>query len=84
MDGKTVCGTLGHAQENQPSVHLFSLYECESGIVLTQETVKNKENEITASAAFLHPFLIKGSHGKTGLPKSPGHIPPSIDSYPDT
>ena len=60
MDGKTLRGTLKHAPEHQPSVHLLSLYECESGIVLTQETVKNKENEITASAAFLHPLLVKG------------------------
>lgn len=60
MDGKTLRGTLKHAPDHQPPVHLLSLYECESGIVLTQETVKNKENEITASIAFLHPFLVKG------------------------
>jgi hypothetical protein len=55
MDGKTLRGTLGHAKEEQPLVHLLALYECESGIVLAQEAVKSKENEITASAAFLHP-----------------------------
>jgi predicted transposase YbfD/YdcC len=60
MDGKTLRGTLGHAKEEQPPVHLLALYECESGIVLTQEAVKSKENEITASAAFLHPLLVKG------------------------
>jgi len=60
MDGKTLRGTLGHAhaKEHQPSVHLLSLYECESGIVLTQEAVKNKE--ITAAGALLHPLLVKG------------------------
>ena len=36
MDGKTLRGTLGHASEGQPSVHLLSLYECHSGIVLTR------------------------------------------------
>ncbi len=36
MDGKTVRGTLGHESEGQPSVHLLSLYECQSGIVLTR------------------------------------------------
>jgi len=36
MDGKTVRGTLGHESEEQPSVHLLSLYECQSGIVLTR------------------------------------------------
>jgi len=60
MDGKTLRGTNGHASENQPPVHLLSLYECESGIVLTQVAVKNKENEITASGALLHPALVKG------------------------
>ena len=51
MDGKVLRGTLGHAKEEQPSVHLLSLYECESGIVIAQEAVKSKENEITAAAA---------------------------------
>ena len=60
MDGKTMRGTLGHGKEDQPPVHLLSLYDCESGIVLTQEAVKSKENEITASGAFLHPLLVKG------------------------
>src|SRR5579863_1653909 len=60
MDGKTLRGTLGHLGENQPSVHLLSLYECESGIVLAQTAVQSKENEISASGAFLHPFLLKG------------------------
>jgi predicted transposase YbfD/YdcC len=60
MDGKTLRGTLGHAKENQPSVHLLSFYECESGIVLAQTAVKSKENEITAANALLHPFLVKG------------------------
>lgn len=61
MDGKILRGTLGHAkEEEQPPVHLLSLYECESGVVITQEAVRSKENEITGSAAFLHPLLVKG------------------------
>jgi predicted transposase YbfD/YdcC len=60
MDGKTLRGTLKQASEQQPPVHLLALYDCESGIVLAQETVKNQENEITASGALLHPFLLKG------------------------
>lgn len=60
MDGKVLRGTLGHASANQPSVHLLSLYECESGLVIAQEAVKSKENEISGSAAFLHPLLVKG------------------------
>lgn len=60
MDGKTLRGTLGHESEGQPSVHLLSLYECQSGIVLTQRAVTSKENEISAAAALVHPVLVKG------------------------
>ncbi len=60
MDGKTIRGTLGHESEGQPSVHLLSLYECQSGIVLTQRAVRSKENEISAAAALIHPALVKG------------------------
>src|SRR5437588_410906 len=60
MDGKVLRGTLGHAKEEQPSVNLLSLYECESGIVIAQEAVKSKENEIKAATALLHPLLVTG------------------------
>src|SRR5260370_28201626 len=60
MDGKTLRGTLGHQSETQPPVHLLALYECQSGIVLTQRAVQNKENEISAAAALVHPALVKG------------------------
>ncbi len=40
--------------------HLLSLYECQSGIVLTQRAVRSKENEIRAAAALVHPALVKG------------------------
>jgi predicted transposase YbfD/YdcC len=60
MDGKTLRGTLGHESAGQPSVHLLSLYECHSGIVLTQRAVRSKENEISAAAALVHPALVKG------------------------
>ncbi len=60
MDGKTLRGTLGHESDQQPSVHLLSLYECQSGIVLTQRAVRSKENELSAAAALVHPALVKG------------------------
>jgi predicted transposase YbfD/YdcC len=60
MDGKTLRGTLGHAAAEQPKVHLLSLYECESGIVIAQEAVESKENEISASQAFADPLFLKG------------------------
>jgi len=60
MDGKTMRGTLHHEKENQPPVHLLALYEAESGIVVAQETVESKENEITAAKRFLDPVYVKG------------------------
>lgn len=46
--------------EHGPSVHLLSLYECRSGIVLAQRSIGRKENEISAAAALMHPALVKG------------------------
>lgn len=60
MDGTTVRGTRGHESEGQPSVHLLSLYACQSGIVLTQGAVRTTENESSAAAALVHPALVKG------------------------
>jgi len=60
MDGKTLRGTLGHEDASQPPVHLLSLYECQSGIVLAQRSVGSKENEISAAGALVHPALVKG------------------------
>ncbi len=60
MDGKVLRGTVGHASETQPPVHLLSLYECESGLVIAQQAVRSKENEITAAGVLLHPLLVKG------------------------
>jgi predicted transposase YbfD/YdcC len=60
MDGKTLRGTRGHTKEHQPSVHLLALYEVETGVVIRQEAVKKKSNEITASELLLRPHLVKG------------------------
>lgn len=60
MDGKTLRGTCGHETPEQPPVHLLSLYDCQSGIVLGQRVVDKKENEIRAAPMLLHPTLVKG------------------------
>jgi predicted transposase YbfD/YdcC len=59
VDGKTLRGTLGHEPENQPSVHVLSVYEVHSGLVLAQRTVQKKENEISAGDDLLTPLSIK-------------------------
>ena len=61
MDGKALRGTRRViAKEHQPSVHLLALYEGETGIVIRQEAVEKKRNEITASELLLRPHLVKG------------------------
>ncbi len=39
VDGKTMRGTLGHESATQPSVHLLSVYEVRTGLVLAQHSV---------------------------------------------
>ena len=60
MDGKALRGTQKHRSENQPPVHLLSLYECETGILIGQQALEQKKNEITGAKAFLHPSFLKG------------------------
>ena len=46
VDGKVMRGTLKHDRDDQPPVHLLTFYECESGIVLDQFSVKKKRMSI--------------------------------------
>lgn len=59
VDGKTMRGTLGHAQANQTSVHVLSVYEVKTGLVLAQRSVQEKENEISVVKDFLTPLYVK-------------------------
>lgn len=59
VDGKTMRGTLGHANTNQASVHVLSVYEVKTGLVLAQRSVQEKENEISAVKDFLTPLYVK-------------------------
>ena len=60
LDGKTLRGTLGHVAEDQPPVHILSLYEVKTGVVLTQRVVREKENEISAAKEMALPQYVKG------------------------
>ena len=60
IDGKTLRGTQNHQAENQPSVHLLSLYDCETGIVLGHVALEKKTNEITGAKTFLERPLFSG------------------------
>jgi len=59
VDGKTMRGTLGHESATQPSVHVLSVYEVRTGLVLAQRSLAEKENEITAVKELLTPVDVK-------------------------
>jgi len=59
VDGKTMRGTLGHEAASQPSVHVLSVYEVRTGLVLAQRCVAEKENEISAVKDLLTPVYVK-------------------------
>lgn len=60
LDGKTLRGTLGHAAPDEPSVHLVTLYEVQTGVVLAQQAVPEKKNEISLEAVLLTPPVVHG------------------------
>jgi predicted transposase YbfD/YdcC len=55
VDGKTLRGTQGHEPVHQPSVHVLSWYDPQTGVVLAHRAVPHKHNEISTLAAFLSP-----------------------------
>src|SRR5438270_6073434 len=59
VDGKTMRGTLGHESASQPGVHVLSVYEVRTGLVLAQRSVAEKEHEITAVKELLTPVYVK-------------------------
>lgn len=60
LDGKTVRGTLHHLAADQPRVHQLSLYEAQTGIVLAEVVMQEKENEISCAKPLLCPLWLKG------------------------
>jgi hypothetical protein len=60
LDGKTLRGTQGHLPEDQKKMHQVSLYETQTGIVLAEQIVGDKENELSRINEILTPQCIKG------------------------
>src|SRR5256714_7709959 len=75
VDGKTMRGTLGHESATQPSVHVLSVYEVRTGLVLAQRSVAEKENEITAGKKELPPKKQKETGGDAGATHNPKKAP---------
>lgn len=60
LDGKTLRGTQGHLPADQEKMHQVSLYETQSGIVLKEHIVADKENELSRIQEFLTPEWMAG------------------------
>ena len=57
LDGKSLCGVL---TEYGRTVHLLSLFDQQTGYVLSQMRVGDKTNEITAAPELLKTLVLKG------------------------
>lgn len=60
LDGKTLWGTQRHLAEDQHKMHQVSLSEIQTGLVLTEHMVGEKENELSRIGEMLKPQWIKG------------------------
>lgn len=60
LDGKTLRGTLGHEAADQRKMHQVALYETQTGLVLKEQVVGDKENELSIVSQFLTPVWVKG------------------------
>lgn len=60
LDGKTLRGTLGHLAADQQKMHQVGLYETRTGILLKEQVVGEKENELSQVSEFLTPLWVKG------------------------
>lgn len=60
LDGKPLRGTLGHLAADQQKRHQVGLYETRTGVVLKEQVVADKENELSRVVEFLVPLWVKG------------------------
>lgn len=60
LDGKTLRGTQQHQAEDQKKVHQVNLYETQTGVVLKEQSVREKEGEQSRVGEFLLPQWVKG------------------------
>jgi predicted transposase YbfD/YdcC len=60
LDGKTLRGTLSHEAADQRKMHQLTLYETRTGLVLKEQVVGDKQNELSIVSQFLSPVWVKG------------------------
>ena len=60
LDGKTLRGTQHHLPEDQKKMHQVALYETQTGVVLKEQVVGEKANELSRIEEMLTQQLLKG------------------------
>lgn len=60
LDGKTLRGTQKHGAEDQKKMHQIRLYETGTGVILKEQVVGEKENELSRIHEYLMPHLLTG------------------------
>jgi predicted transposase YbfD/YdcC len=60
LDGKTLRGTQHHLPEDQKKMHQVVLYETHTGVILKEQIVGDKENELSRIREMLTQELLKG------------------------
>ncbi|QBD80433.1 ISAs1 family transposase [Ktedonosporobacter rubrisoli] len=60
LDGKTLRGTQHHLAKDQQKMHHVACYEAQTGIVIKEHIVAEKEGELTHVSAFLTPLFLQG------------------------
>jgi predicted transposase YbfD/YdcC len=60
LDGKTLRGTQDHEAVDQVKMHQVALYEPGTGVVLKEEVIGEKENELSIVSRFLTEVWVKG------------------------
>jgi hypothetical protein len=71
LDGKTLRGTLGQEAADQRKMHQVALYETGTGLVLKEQVVGEKENELSIVSQFLSPVWVKGRIIESPMPCTP-------------
>lgn len=60
LDGKTLRGTLSHQGIEERPMHQLGLYETQTGVLLHEQIVGEKQNELSIVEEFLTPHWVKG------------------------
>lgn len=55
LDGKTLRGTFGHLAPDERKMHQLGLYETQTGVLLKEQVMGEKETELSVMTSFLTP-----------------------------